>query len=90
MKQHTTPILIKDEKALTLEKVTLNTNSYNEYWETPKLIGKESPKLFILKPNTGDRIPEGKITSLEMLLGEEWKSKPITTQAIKRIRKLGY
>jgi len=32
MKQHTSPIMIKDKTILTLEKVSLNSKEYDEDW----------------------------------------------------------
>jgi len=32
MKQHSTPIIIKDKTILTLGKVSLNSKEYNEDW----------------------------------------------------------
>ena len=58
MKQHTTPIIIKNGKISTLEKVSLNSKSYNENWiqdicfRSPNLLPVEE-----LEPTFGGMIP---------------------------------
>lgn len=57
MKQHSTPIIIKDNKTSTLEKVSFNLNFYNENWiqnicfENPNLLPVEE-----LEPTFGGMI----------------------------------
>lgn len=57
MKQHSTPIIVKDNKLSTLEKVSFNSDSYNENWiqnicfENPNLLPVEE-----LEPTFGGMI----------------------------------
>jgi hypothetical protein len=58
MKQHTSPVIIKEKKILALEKVSLNSKSYNEDWiqdicfRSPNLLPVEE-----LEPTFGGMIP---------------------------------
>jgi len=58
MKQHTTPVIITEREILTLEKVSLNSKSYNEDWiqdicfRSPNLLPVEE-----LEPTFGGMIP---------------------------------
>lgn len=58
MKQHTSPVIIKDKAILTLEKVSLDSNLYNEDWiqnicfHCPNLLPVEE-----LEPTFGGMIP---------------------------------
>ena len=58
MKQHTSPVIIADKEILTLEKVSLNSKSYNENWiqdicfRSPNLLPVEE-----LEPTFGGMIP---------------------------------
>ena len=58
MKQHTSPVIITDNKILTLEKVSLNSKSYNEDWiqdicfRSPNLLPVDE-----LEPTFGGMIP---------------------------------
>ena len=58
MKQHTSPIIIKNEKVQKLEKVSLNSKSYNENWiqeicfQNPNILPIEE-----IEPTFGGMIP---------------------------------
>jgi len=58
MKQHTSPVIVKENRILTLEKVSLNSKSYNEDWiqdicyRSPNLLPVEE-----LEPTFGGMIP---------------------------------
>ena len=58
MKQHTSPVIIKEQKILTLEKVSLKSKSYNEDWiqdicfRSPNLLPVEE-----IEPTFGGMIP---------------------------------
>lgn len=58
MKQYSTPIIIQDNKIITLEKVSLNTDLYNEEWiknicfQYPSLLPVEE-----IEPTFGGMIP---------------------------------